>query len=261
MRREFQQQIAMEQGWVYAKKRDLQLPPFNLPKEKAEQLAKASDWIQDPNFPDDEEERMYWVRENIALNKKQERTDTLEMKGSLALDQDQANDLLADGAFFAADSGPSILGMSDDASSKALNLVDEPVLKKKKKKDHTNNEVPASDLVQDALGKADAAMKVILKDSTEAKELELKIDSSATEFGQQVCKSLRSYHTKQDELYTMFKKLRFAGNNDEAAYEKLHNAKDIRIKWFADHVRPVATSLVAKLGKGKKGPGKRNMAA
>ena len=67
MRREFQQQIAMEQGWVYAKKRDLQLPPFNLPKEKAEQLVKSSEWIPDPNFPDDEEERMYWVRERIAL--------------------------------------------------------------------------------------------------------------------------------------------------------------------------------------------------
>ena len=97
-----------------------------------------------------------------------------------------------------------------------------------------------------ALDKAQLAMEHILKESTEAKELSMKIDEAASPFAKLVVQSLKSFHEKQDDLYLMFKRLVVKKANAETDYARLHEAKEKRSTWYNEKVNDVATSLGGK---------------
>ena len=66
MKRSFTNTFNAHQGWGFFKFRDLLKKPFSLPEAKAKSLIGKSHSMYDPNFPGDEEEKFYWVRENIS---------------------------------------------------------------------------------------------------------------------------------------------------------------------------------------------------
>ena len=53
--------------FCFAKKRDLMQSPWSLPEQKAKSLCeKAKHWQFDPDFPKDEEEKMFWSGMELA---------------------------------------------------------------------------------------------------------------------------------------------------------------------------------------------------
>ena len=193
---------------MYAKRRDLEGPPWNLPKAKADALcAKTQCWQWDPDFPNDEEEQLYWVRKAITGKRIKRISDQMTVEGSQYLDEGQARQLLDDGGIFG-----DIGTMELQAEAELDKAEGAPRSKAKSRTKASSSGATDREevaVVQTPKELAAATMSKILKEITEAKEYDIKIQGSPSPFAMDVCKSLQGYIARQEELYQQFKGCNF----------------------------------------------------
>ena len=88
------------------RKRKWLLDQYNNDEKKvAEIIARKTSaglWAPDPEFPDDIQERFYWVLVDVSALLQQVHEDETEVSGSGSLEHEQAQELVGEGGFLAA---------------------------------------------------------------------------------------------------------------------------------------------------------------
>ena len=187
----------LETKFCYAKKRDLMALPWNLPEAKATLLCQKAEHFQ--YFPDDEEEKMYWVHKSINGKRKKMTKDVVEITGQQWLQEDEVHDLLANDGLLGNDIGPLT-----DLQEDGLDFVEDQKTKRVRHKpkpieDATVEESQIKEQTPEQIN--DACMQKILKEITEAQAYHLKITGSPSPFAASICNALQGYIGRKEELY------------------------------------------------------------
>ena len=84
-------------------------------EQKADQLIATciakGQWCVDPNFPTDDDDRLFTVRVDTTNTFENINEDIQEVRGEQEIDDQQATGLLAQGSMFGIDQGPDIIGL------------------------------------------------------------------------------------------------------------------------------------------------------
>ena len=164
----------------------------------------------------------------------------MKVEGSQYLDEEQAHQLLDDGGIF-GDIGT--MELQEEAELDKAQGTPRSKAKPRTKASHsgaTGDDREEVAAVQTPKELAAATMSKILKEITEAKQYDIKIQGSPSPFAKDVCKSLQGYITRQEELYQQFKGCNF---DPPGMSTQLQKKAATRFEWFDKYVRKVACAL------------------
>ena len=174
---------------------------MHIAKKIIEEAQAKGNWIPDPAAPNDEEERLYWVLDEISYTKDQLLEDVLGVTGSAALD-DSSGLMGGDDNIFTV--GIETAGCEDLHSAFASGHASgKPQPKPKPKaKPKEAEEVSGED---DPMEEAQAAVNKIIDESSEARGLKVKCQQ--LDFSDQICQRLQAHADFMEKAYEGLQKL------------------------------------------------------
>lgn len=220
-------------GWVAISGRDLET---TYGKEKAKILRDrrfaSGLYYNSDDFPDDEMERMYYMKKAKEMNKRNTVEESCALDAQANLDNDMVKALIDEDGPFRQGCVPDGMAVNSCGQKALVDglLGETSVAKVKKPKKNKDGTEPEEVVPKTVFDHAKALMVDILQESTSARKKSMSLGevSYAGELAQQ----LLDHATKLEKYYTCLQKA-FKGNvTDESFFQKTIDRVSKEREWF-----------------------------